>query len=167
MVFEKYVSTLKDQSKEGGRILRTGDAVLQIAAPMVCAVLFVILGVRVSNSSNLIAVISIITGLMCTVLAALFEIRASVMPAKKHLTYRDDDAIDELFYICSWLVTVGVAAALFLLLPDLDYPFVVPVWLVSAYSLFAIALTLHFVFVLLSFVSRLIRSYVRVAEGRK
>lgn len=161
-----YLRTLIHVDVHGERRVNPAHAAVQIGVPIIGAIALLALGVRLNERGNVISLISIVTGLMCTVAALLFEARTSTLRSDVLTTNRDESSVDELFYLCCWLIVVGILGTLFLLLPDLDYPVAFPTVIHDAYSGVCFAIVLHFSMVMASFATRFVRIYVRIAEHR-
>lgn len=141
--------------------------IAQLGAPLVIAFILAFLGVEVDEDSNAISFISLIAGLMCTVAALLFETRMSIMRQDKATAVNDERSADELFYLCIWLIFVGILGTIVFLLPDFKYPVHFPWWVHGTYSFVCFAVILHFFIVMASFAARFIRIYVRVVEHKE
>lgn len=165
-VFGQYFETLCYRRSDGVRRVDLRRVFVQLGAPLVVAFILAFLGVEVDEGSNAISFISIIAGLMCTVAALLFEARSSIMRQDKTTVENDERSADELFYLCIWLIFIGILGTIVFLLPDFKYPVHFPWWIRRAYSFVCFAVVLHFFIVMASFATRFIRIYVRVVEHK-
>lgn len=166
-MFERYLETLcyrRPDSKQRVDFRRT---FAQLGVPLIASFILALIGVEVDEGSNAISFISIIAGLMCTVAALLFETRASIMRQDKTTVENDERPADELFYLCIWLIFVGIVGTIAFLLPDFKYPISFPWWIHRAYSFVCFAIILHFFIVMAAFAARFIRIYVRVVEHKE
>ena len=166
-MFERYLETLcyrRPDSKQRVDFRRT---FAQLGVPLIASFILALIGVEVDEGSNAISFISIIAGLMCTVAALLFETRASIMRQDKTTVENDERSADELFYLCIWLIFVGIVGTIAFLLPDFKYPISFPWWIHRAYSFVCFAIILHFFIVMAAFAVRFIRIYVRVVEHKE
>ena len=155
-----YLGTLCYLGDDGKRKLNLLHATVQIGVPIMGAIVSHFLGIKIDQRQNIFSLISVITGLMCTVAALLFETRTSTLRSDSLATCRDENSVDELFYL------VGILGSLLLFLPDLSYPVSIPILLRDLYSCVCMAFVLHFAMAMSSFATRFIRIYIRTAEHR-
>lgn len=161
-----YLRTLCYPGDDGKWKLNLLHATIQIGVPVIGAIASHLLGIRIDQRQNIFSLISVITGLMCTVAALLFETRTSTLRSDSLTTHRDENSVDELFYLCCWLIVAGILGSLLLFLPDLSYPVSIPILLRDLYSCVCMAFVLHFAMAMSSFATRFIRIYIRTAEHR-
>lgn len=139
---------------------------LQIVLPIGIALGLVGAGIEVDATGDAISFISIIAGLMCSVAALLFDVRTSIMREDKATRNRDEASADELFYICCWLILIGIVGAFWLLLHTFECPFTFPSIAIKAYYFIYYLILTHFVAVMVTFTTRLVRIYEGVATHR-
>lgn len=165
-MIENYLKTLCYYDVNGSKRIHVLRMITQIIIPIMGAIILHLLGVRLGQRENILTLISTVTGLMCTVAVLLFEVRTSTLRIDKLTTHQDESSVDELFYLCCWLIAIGILGSLFLFLPDLDYPVTIPSPLIDVYSVICIAFVLHFAMGMASFATRFARIYIRTAEHR-
>ena len=161
-----YLETLPFIDERGKRKVRLGQVAIQFAFPIMASTAFMSLGVRINERSNLVSLISIITGLMCAVAVLLFEIRTSILREDKTIVSTDEKATDELFHLCCWLISIGIIGALILILPDFVCSIDIPRQFNDLYSATCLFIILHFSITLASFATRFSRVYIRIAEHK-
>lgn len=166
-MFERYLETLCYRRSDSKQRVDFRRAFVQLGLPLIVAFILALIGVEVDEGSNAISFISIIAGLMCTVAALLFEARTSIMRQDKTTVENDERSADELFYLCIWLIIVGIVGTIAFLLPDFKYPISFPWWIHRAYSFVCFAIILHFFIVMVTFAARFVRIYVRVVEHKE
>lgn len=166
-MFERYLETLCYRRSDSKQRVDFRRAFAQLGLPLIVAFILALIGVEVDEGSNAISFISIIAGLMCTVAALLFEARTSIMRQDKTTVENDERSADELFYLCIWLIIVGIVGTIAFLLPGFKYPISFPWWIHRAYSFVCFAIILHFFIVMVTFAARFVRIYVRVVEHKE
>lgn len=166
-MFERYLETLCYRRSDSKQRVDFRRAFAQLGLPLIVAFILALIGVEVDEGSNAISFISIIAGLMCTVAALLFKARTSIMRQDKTTVENDERSADELFYLCIWLIIVGIVGTIAFLLPDFKYPISFPWWIHRAYSFVCFAIILHFFIVMVTFAARFVRIYVRVVEHKE
>lgn len=149
-----------------GRRFRLPALIIQLLVPIIAAIFLTWLGISFDETSNIISVVSIITGLMCAVATLLFDIRAGLMRDGTRYKKINKDEVGELYYLSVWIVVVGVCIVLLLMMPDFNWNGLIPGELKRMHFGICLALLVHFSLVLASFADRMISAYRHVAEGR-
>lgn len=168
-VAKNHFLTLYDNQSCDNQI-KTGDVIFQIGFPLLVGII-VAIGSAVENwapsaqvVSNAIMGLSIVSALMCSMAALIFQIRLgvrndeSISDSKKCL-------IDELFYNIVWAIVIGFFVVLVIVLTDsfdLLNVFVVSSVLIGLIS----ALVSHFIIVVCMCLKRLYRSYEILGIGK-
>lgn len=157
-----HFRTLRDART--GRVRMLG-LVWQVGLPVACGVVCAMLGWHLDDASNAIVGISIVAALMCAMAALIFQIRLDLnkTPAAEK---RDVALIDEVFANVMWAILMGLALALYLIIIDAVGIFVEGTPAIIASSV-AVALCVHFVFVIGMCLKRFQRSYERIAASKQ
>lgn len=140
------------------------DFFFKLVLPLCTSALLSFSHILVKETTGLSTVVSIVTGLMVATATMLFEIRRVAFREDARLGIRDEDAINELFYISIWVVIVGLICALSLILHDLSFPFKILDFMRTGYSAIIYFLLFHFFIVVIELAVRLHRAYVRIAS---
>jgi len=161
VIVSRYIDA--STTKTGGKRAALVMACIGIIVVMSSALLFA--GFRIDDRSNIMVGVSIVTALMCAVAVLIFQIRQTTMRDDQRLVSRDNEAVDDLFSIVLWLISVGLFLALYLLLPDfLD---LLNSGMPNAiYSWLGFSMHIHFTVVLGQFITRFTRLYDRVASRK-
>lgn len=162
MVIRRYLATLVDASKRKTPV-RIIAVFGQIVLPIALATLLTVLGEHIVARSNLIVGISIVTALMCAVAVLIFQVRINLPKTDKRLIGKDYEAVDQVFSLSIWTITVGLVLVLLLITPD----FLTCIKESSeVFSFLVYLLTTHFVSVIVVYIIRFVRAYERIAEKK-
>ena len=140
------------------------DFLIKLVLPLCVSALLSFSYILVNDTTGLSTVVSIVTGLMVATATMLFEIRRVAFKEDTRLGIRDENAVNELFYISIWVVIVGLICALSLTLHDLSFPFQIHDYMRIGYSTIIYFLLFHFFIVVIELAVRLHRAYARVAS---
>lgn len=157
-----HFRTLRDART--GRV-RVFDLVWQVGLPVACGVVCAVFGWHLDDASNAIVGISIVAALMCAMAALIFQIRLDLNKAPV-AEKRDVALIDEVFANVMWAILMGLALALYLIAIDAVGLFDGGTSAIIASSV-AVALCVHFVFVIGMCLKRFQRSYERIAASKQ
>ena len=173
-IVEAYFSTLKNQRT--GRANK-GARATQFGIPLIIGIAWAIAGPLIKSPSNAIVGISIVSALLCSMAAILFQTRIDLKAREKSgdntfITKNDLILIDELFRAVVWGILFGLAVVLLMVvsewfeLPEAEQT--QHCWVIAKLiSGLTAASVAHFVFVVGTILKRLSRVYELVATEKR
>ena len=172
-IARNHFSTLYDNRLKNGDDkcpVSIVDCLWQIGIPAVVAIVAFIFRVSfdVAVVENVITALSIVSALMCSMAALVFQTRIQAREDKE-ISENKRALLDELFFNIMWAIVVGFVLALFLLISNAMGLFAIYDTgsllriIVSAFALF---FAVHFVLVIGMCLKRLSRAYEIVGIGR-
>ncbi len=155
---KKHFQTLKDERT--GK-MRPADFAVQVGIPVLAGAICFESGWNLASASNAIVGISIVAALMCAMAVLVFQIRLDLR-TRRDCPSRDLKLVDEVFANTMWAILVGLLLALYLIVWDACVPGLQG-FASRLLSAIAVAICLHFVFVIGMCLKRLQSAYQRLA----
>lgn len=171
-IAKNHFSTLYDNSEknpDGKSPISKIDCLWQIGIPLLAGVVAFFFKVSFNTSvvESVITALSIVSALMCSMAALVFQTRIQARNDKS-ISGHKRLLLDELFFNVMWAIVVGFVLTLFLLISNAFGAFAtigsVVCLIASAFALF---MSVHFVLVIGMCLKRLSRAYETVGIGKK
>lgn len=168
-VVKSYLSTLRNQRTQG---VNLGAIVLQFGVPIVAGVFWFLICPPISNTSNAIVGISIVSALLCAMATMLFQTRVSLRSAEApevnyFVTNKDLKLVDELFYAVLWAILFGLITVLLMIVSEWIETLWQDDFISKCASAIVVVLCAHFVFLIGTILKRLARVYDLIAAQKR